>query len=990
MTFKSVTIDTTGKVSNLCKIGMVFNSDKCPYSKETTSGHRHPYTPIYDELFFHLRDEQINVAEIGIEKNDSINIWRRYFPIAKIYGFEYNDEYLKNARSQNLIDVTYEKIDVCDETSITSTLEKVGVRYDIIVEDSTHVFEDQIRFIKHSINYLKEGGILVIEDIFRSRSEEDYYQELKDFEKYFSDITFITAEHENRYSPGWDNDKLLVLMRNNVSIERSDKKSKVFIVTPSRRPFNAQLIAKSIPQECEWVVVFDKTVKNEHEIENATTIKSTETGFWGNPNRNIGLEYIKNNLDPTDNDWIYILDDDNIIHPNWWGRVSNYLDDEGVAVMTWGQVWATGEPRTEPTNEPKIAKIDTSQYMVRWSVAKNLRFEHIYEADGIYAEEAAKQGKVLMLNEYLGYYNFLRSHKSGSEIRTNICMISMFKNEAKGMRRMLESVWRHIDFYVFQDNGSTDGTPDIVREFFADKNIPGFIYEIEEGWVGFGWNRDHLLQTTLRNDHGCDWIMKMDCDEYLEVDDDFDWSYFYDTNIQSFHVAAQSPGCMYYRAWIWNAKLPWKFKHDVAHECIYLDDGVTGENFQVTDLPRSLRMVGTPDGESYTVRTKYITDALKLEEKLIREETMLTDMYHFWYTGKSYMDCFGGDFYPLGEHHSKEFARRAIFYFEQYIDVLHQRGNLQRGINEMCYYASFSIGECYKFLGDTEKAIFYYKDAESFCPIRNEHIVCLARIYHQLGQYDKMLEQTTRLMQPERKLPFPDYYFLIDTNLYYDSGPVPEQLHNLALQLTSQEPKQLASPANSIEELGVNTNEKPKLWVVDDFYADPYAVREFALKQEFEENLDYYKGNRSKNQFIVPGTKEAFEKIIGKKITNWTETHGMCGRFQYCTAQDDLVYHCDGQTLAGMVYLTPDAPVSCGTSLFAHKRTGLRNENDFGDVDVFGETGFYDRTKFELVDTAGNVFNRLVLFDAKCIHSANEYFGTHITNSRLFHLFFFD
>lgn len=65
-------------------------------------------------------------------------------------------------------------------------------------------------------------------------------------------------------------------------------------------------------------------------------------------------------------------------------------------------------------------------------------------------------------------------------------------------------------------------------------------------------------------------------------------------------------------------------------------------------------------------------------------------------------------------------------------------------------------------------------------------------------------------------------------------------------------------------------------------------------------------------------------------------------------------------------------------------------ENDFESTDVFGETGFYDRSKFELVDTAGNVFNRLVLFDAKCIHSANEYFGTNITNSRLFHLFFFD
>ncbi len=985
MTFESITLDTTGKVSNLCKIGMAFNSDKCPYSQNTTSGHRHPYTPVYDQLFSHLRDEVINIAEIGIEKNDSINIWRKYFPLAKIYGYEYNEEYIQNARSQNLTDVVYESMNIQDESSIANVLKKSNVKYDIIIEDSTHIFEDQIRFIKNSIDYLNPGAILVIEDIFRSRDEEDYRQELKDFEKYFSEITFITTEHENRYSPGWDNDKLLVLKRNEVKVQRSGQ-SKIFIVTPSRRPFNLEFIANTVPQECEWVVVFDKTVKNEHNIPNATVIKSNETGFWGNPNRNIGLEYIKNNLNPSDNDWIYILDDDNVIHPNWWNTIQSHLNSQD-AVITWGQVWANEEPRTEPTDTPKIATIDTSQYMVRWSVAKDLRFEHIYEADGIYAEEAAKQGSVKKLDQYLGYYNFLRAHKTGQEIRTNICMISMFKNEAKGMRRMLESVWRHIDFYVFQDNGSTDGTPDIVREFFADKNIPGFIYEVEEGWVGFGWNRDHLLQTTLRNDHGCDWIMKMDCDEYLEVDEDFDWSYFYDTSIQSFHVTATAPGCIYYRAWIWNAKLPWKFKHDLAHECIYLDDGVTGESFQVTDLPRGLRMVGTPDGESYSVRTKYISDALKLEEKLIREETMLTDRYHFWYTGKSYMDCYGGDFYPLGEHHSKEFARRAIFYFEQYIDVVHERGNLQRGINEMCYYASFSIGECYKFLGDTEKAIYYYKDAETFCPIRNEHIVCLARIYYELGQYDKMLEQTTRLMDPERKLPFPHYYFLLDTNLYHDSGPVPQQLHDLALQLN---PQDIETSSNSIMNFSISTNQKPRIWIVDDFYADPHTVREFALKQEFEPNLNYYKGSRSNNQYIVPGTKEAFEKIMGRKITNWTETHGMCGRFQYCTAEDALVYHCDGQTFAGMVYLTPDAPVSCGTSLFAHKKTGLRNENDFGDVNVFGETGFYDKTKFELVDTAGNVFNRLVLFDAKCIHSANEYFGTDITNSRLFHLFFFD
>lgn len=179
-----------------------------------------------------------------------------------------------------------------------------------------------------------------------------------------------------------------------------------------------------------------------------------------------------------------------------------------------------------------------------------------------------------------------------------------------------------------------------------------------------------------------------------------------------------------------------------------------------------------------------------------------------------------------------------------------------------------------------------------------------------------------------------------------------------------------------------------KVWVVDNFYSDPYAVREYALQQQYEDQSDWYKGKRTIEQHFVPGTKREFEKIMGIKIREW-ESHGMCGRFQYCTSQDDIVYHWDGQTWAAMIYLTPDAPYQCGTSLYSHKETKVRHETDPNSSVAF-DGGFYDKTKFELVDTVGNVFNRLFIFDAKCIHAASEYFGTCKEDSRLFHIFFFD
>ena len=97
--------------------------------------------------------------------------------------------------------------------------------------------------------------------------------------------------------------------------------------------------------------------------------------------------------------------------------------------------------------------------------------------------------------------------------------------------------------------------------------------------------------------------------------------------------------------------------------------------------------------------------------------------------------------------------------------------------------------------------------------------------------------------------------------------------------------------------------------------------------------------------------------------------------------------------------MSPDAPLSTGTATFQSKITGIRkfDETNYTE-ETFKKTfsgygdqiNFYDNSSFELVDRVGNVFNRLVLFDAKCIHAATEYYGTNINDSRFFQLFFFD
>jgi len=221
MKINSIIIDSTNTKSDLCELGIKYPTDKSPYSTSNTnttngSGHRHPYTAVYDLLFSQLRYKKIKLAEIGILYNQSMLCWRDYFTNADLYGFEYNTEFLNNAKSHNLTGTTYDLINITDETSIIDTLSKYG-KFDIIIEDSTHKFDDQLRLINIAHNFLNTGGILVIEDIFRNESEENYNKKISEIRKYYNTIMFINTEHELKYSPNWDNDKLLIFIRNDIN-----------------------------------------------------------------------------------------------------------------------------------------------------------------------------------------------------------------------------------------------------------------------------------------------------------------------------------------------------------------------------------------------------------------------------------------------------------------------------------------------------------------------------------------------------------------------------------------------------------------------------------------------------------------------------------------------------------------------------------------------------------------------------------------------------
>ena len=191
---------------------------------------------------------------------------------------------------------------------------------------------------------------------------------------------------------------------------------------------------------------------------------------------------------------------------------------------------------------------------------------------------------------------------------------------------------------------------------------------------------------------------------------------------------------------------------------------------------------------------------------------------------------------------------------------------------------------------------------------------------------------------------------------------------------------------------------KPKsiycnLLIIDNFYTNAMETRNYILTQEFSVKGNY-PGQRTlsfANDHLKNMIQGYIEHFAGK-ITDWPQGgENYNGAFQYTTSRDRTWIHTDGfNNWAGVLYMTPNAPVTSGTGIFRLcDGTRFEEETKIRGNDKLVDDYSQDYTKWELVDRVGNIFNRLVLFNSKQFHASLDYFGTCKEDGRLFQVFFF-
>lgn len=395
--------------SELCEIGKKYDTDKSSQRRNNVSDtrHCHPYTLFYESIFKKKKNENLKIAELGILHGGSLLMWKEYFINSEIYGFEDNNDLINNFKQNfNNDRITLSNIDVTNENSIIKAFSELNELYDIIVDDTTHQFEDQIRVIENVYKYLKPGGILIIEDIFKSYNENDYINRLTPILQQFQDYYFIELDHNNRNSTGWNNDKLFILIKGGAEPIFKNT-NKLTIITPSYRVFNLEEIKKSINFEYieEWIIVYDgKVIRPDLKIfENQENNKIKEYVYtdWnsttGNSQRNYALTKITN-----PDTLLFYLDDDNLIHPHMY-RLLNIIDND--------KMYTFNQSDGLKGDDIRVGHIDSAMVLIPYKLCKDEKWIlNRYNSDGYYIVDCYNKNKNvhIFIDNELCYFNKLQ------------------------------------------------------------------------------------------------------------------------------------------------------------------------------------------------------------------------------------------------------------------------------------------------------------------------------------------------------------------------------------------------------------------------------------------------------------------------------------------------------------------------------------------------------------------------------------------------------
>ena len=313
---------------------------------------------------------------------------------------------------------------------------------------------------------------------------------------------------------------------------------------------------------------------------------------------------------------------------------------------------------------------------------------------------------------------------------STVCLSKIVKNETHIIHECLESMWNKIDYWVIVDTGSTDGTQELIKKFFADKGIPGELHE--RPWVGFGVNRSEALALC---DGKADYAWMIDADDKIEGD----FRYPNNKNLvaDGYALKCGRDQCIWWRNQIFKTGIGWKYT-GILHEYANCDKQPIHQEKIEGNYHLEARTLGNRN-VNITQVEKYTKDAEMLLQAL---ETDPTNSRYQFYLAQSYFD-------------SQQWDKATEAYYKRV-----EMG----GWEEECYYSLFRVA-LVAMSQQKDWAIIQQKllDAYDYRPCRAEPLHIIARSLRMMGRVRAacmFAKQAAQIPHPPQDILF------IDTNVY--------------------------------------------------------------------------------------------------------------------------------------------------------------------------------------------------------------------------------
>jgi GR25 family glycosyltransferase involved in LPS biosynthesis len=288
-----------------------------------------------------------------------------------------------------------------------------------------------------------------------------------------------------------------------------------------------------------------------------------------------------------------------------------------------------------------------------------------------------------------------------------ICLNMIVKNEAHIIVETFDNILKYIPFtyWVISDTGSTDGTQQIIKDYFKSKNIDGELFQDE--WRDFGHNRTLALQHAYKK---TDYLFIFDADDSIHGNFELPEPSLF--NKEMYNLKFGGDNVAYIRPLLINNQLQWRF-NGVLHEfltCVSksVQGVVINGEYYVQSGRKGSR---SKDPDKYKKDAEILKKAYYTE--LEKPDKGLSNRYAF-YCAQSYKDC--------------RMVKDAIEWYTMVAD------KLDTWVQER-YYSCFILGDLYMRQNDFENAIRYLTKSSIFDHERIEGVALACEIFLKKEMY---------------------------------------------------------------------------------------------------------------------------------------------------------------------------------------------------------------------------------------------------------------